>query len=51
MWASLGIENFKVSQPPKFYFTICGNKLNCKIKFWFKAVGLPSLRLQNPHVV
>ena len=36
------------SQPPKFYFdNLSGNKLNCKIKFWLMAGGLPGFRLRQ----
>jgi len=51
MWVSLGIGDFKASQPPKFCSTIFGLNLNGQTKFWFKAVGLRSLRLRNPHSV
>jgi len=39
MRASLGLEILKHHNHQNFISTICRNKLNCKIKFWFRAAG------------
>jgi len=44
-----GFETLKHHNHQNFVRMIFGLNLNRQTKFWFRALGLPSLRLLNQH--